>query len=104
MNSADAEPIGAGTKAEGRRRLTCAGYAPVLNLVNRYATVVALPGTDQLFLLLRLRLDLNPARLDTVLEREAQPQHSVTMRGGEFVDIQELRNRERLLIARSVLV
>src|SRR5688572_15626290 len=63
-----------------------------------------LPDSRQLLLLLHLRLDLNPARLDALLQWQRQAQHSMAMRGGEFLEIEELRNHQRLFVARNVLV
>jgi hypothetical protein len=63
-----------------------------------------LPYSCQLLLLLHLRLDLNLARLDALLQGKRQAQHSMAMRGGEFLEIEELRNHQCLFVARNVLV
>src|ERR1044071_9847581 len=62
------------------------------------------PETRHLFVLLRLRLDLNPARLDALLQWQRQAQHAMAMRGGEFLEIEELRNNQRLFVAGNILV
>src|SRR5205085_6823200 len=54
--------------------------------------------------LLHLRLDLYAARFDALLQGKRQAQHSMAMRGGEFLEIEELRNRQRLFVARNALV
>src|SRR5947208_17106294 len=94
-----------GTRSEGRRRVTCQPATflspPVANLQSLGA---ALPRTDQSLLILDLRLNLDAPRLDALLERHGQSQHAVAMRRGEFLQVQELGDREGLFVARGVLV
>ena len=59
-----------------------------------------LSRANQLLLIFGLGVDLDPARFDAFLERERQAQHAVTMGSGQFVEIEEVRNRERLLVPR----
>jgi hypothetical protein len=51
-----------------------------------------LPHPRQLLLILHLRLDLDAARFDAFLQRQRQAQHPVSMRSGQFLEVEELRN------------
>src|SRR5437762_9120072 len=94
-----------GTRSEGRRRVTCQPAtflsAPVANLQSLGAV---LPRTNQSLLILDLRLNVDASRLDALLERHGQSQHAVEVRRREFLQIQELGDREGLFVARGVLV
>src|ERR1051325_9725403 len=69
--------------------------APVANLQSLAAV---LPRTDQSLLILDLGLNLDAPRLDALLERHGQSQHAMAMRRGEFLQIQELGDREGLFV------
>src|SRR6185295_5460216 len=68
------------------------------------AVAVDLPYSRELLLVLRLRVDLDAARLDAFLQRQRQAQHPMSMRGGQFLEVQELGNDQRLLVARGAVV